>query len=246
MNTAGQVLTRAIWLATIVVLTGCATQQSVAPGPIGQAQTKLSEARSQQDPPEARIAQYFEAAEVAVREAESRSSDETAQPQAEQIYNDTSAEVTVLLQQADGVFTVLQKKVRHESSIYKGAQMPHMLRLTWTGIAMHPGNLPGYPASAGCVRLPVDFAAKLFSVTGIGTTVIIADNKSAASHTFRPGSGGSGDRLILKALFGKEETGHHPRKHKGRTTGLLLATGRPFPVATSVRQWGAMLDLPIG
>ena len=86
-----------------------------------------------------------------------------------------------------GVFTVLQKKVRHESSIYKGAQMPHMQRLTWTGIAMHAGYLPGYPASAGCVRLPVDFAEKLYSVTGIGTTVIIADNKSAPSHTLRPG-----------------------------------------------------------
>jgi lipoprotein-anchoring transpeptidase ErfK/SrfK len=67
-----------------------------------------------------------------------------------------------------GVFTVLQKKVRHESSIYKGAQMPHMQRLTWTGVAMHAGNLPGYPASAGCVRLPVDFAANLYSVTTMG------------------------------------------------------------------------------
>jgi L,D-transpeptidase catalytic domain len=86
-----------------------------------------------------------------------------------------------------GVFTVLQKKVSHTSSIYKGAQMPHMQRLTWTGIAMHAGHLPGYPASAGCVRLPIDFAAKLFSVTGVGTTVIIADNKSAPSHTVRPG-----------------------------------------------------------
>jgi lipoprotein-anchoring transpeptidase ErfK/SrfK len=62
-----------------------------------------------------------------------------------------------------GVFTVLQKKVRHESSIYKGAQMPHMRRLTWTGIAIHAGHLPGYPVSAGCVRLPVDFAAKLYA-----------------------------------------------------------------------------------
>ena len=86
-----------------------------------------------------------------------------------------------------GVFTVLQKKVSHTSSIYKGAQMPHMQRLTWSGIAMHAGHLPGYPASAGCVRLPIDFAAKLFSVTGIGTTVIIADNKSAPSRTVRPG-----------------------------------------------------------
>jgi hypothetical protein len=86
-----------------------------------------------------------------------------------------------------GVFTVLQKKVRHTSSIYKGAQMPHMQRLTWSGIALHAGHLPGYPASAGCVRMPIDFAATLYSVTGIGTTVIIADNKSAPDHTVRPG-----------------------------------------------------------
>jgi hypothetical protein len=86
-----------------------------------------------------------------------------------------------------GVFTVLQKKVQHESSIYKGAQMPHMQRLTWTGIALHAGNLPGYPASAGCVRLPVDFAAKLYTVTTLGTTVIIADNRSAPSHSTQPG-----------------------------------------------------------
>ena len=86
-----------------------------------------------------------------------------------------------------GVFTVLEKKVRHTSSIYEGAQMPHMQRLTWSGIAMHAGHLPGYPASAGCVRLPIDFAGKLFSVTGVGTTVIIADNKSAPTHTVRPG-----------------------------------------------------------
>src|SRR6267378_6707031 len=86
-----------------------------------------------------------------------------------------------------GMFTILQKKVRHESTIYKGAKMPHMQRLTWSGVALHAGYLPGYPASAGCVRMPVDFAAKLYSVTGLGTTVIIADHKSAPNHTVRPG-----------------------------------------------------------
>lgn len=86
-----------------------------------------------------------------------------------------------------GVFTVLQKKVDHESSIYKGAKMPHMQRLTWTGIALHAGQSPGYPASAGCVRLPVDFAAKLYPVTTIGTTVIIADNRSMPSYFTQPG-----------------------------------------------------------
>ena len=87
-----------------------------------------------------------------------------------------------------GVFTVLQKKVDHESSIYKGAKMPHMQRLSWSGIAMHAGNLPGYPASAGCVRLPADFAEKLYSVTKVGTTVIITDGKSAAGRTASVGA----------------------------------------------------------
>jgi L,D-transpeptidase catalytic domain len=86
-----------------------------------------------------------------------------------------------------GVFTVLQKKVDHTSTIYKGAKMPHMQRLTWTGIALHAGQLPGYPASAGCLRLPVDFAAKLYTATTLGTTVIIADNRSAPSHSTQPG-----------------------------------------------------------
>jgi hypothetical protein len=87
-----------------------------------------------------------------------------------------------------GVFTILQKKVDHESSIYKGAKMPNMQRLTWTGIAMHSGNLPGYPASHGCVRLPADFAEKLYSVTKVGTTVIITDGKSAPSISANTGS----------------------------------------------------------
>jgi len=86
-----------------------------------------------------------------------------------------------------GVFTVLEKNEKHTSSIYKGASMPYMQRLTWTGVAMHAGNLPGYPASHGCVRLPLDFAQKLYSVTGKGTTVIVTDGKKATETTSRPG-----------------------------------------------------------
>lgn len=86
-----------------------------------------------------------------------------------------------------GVFTILQKKVDHESSLYKGAKMPHMQRLTWDGIAMHAGQLPGYPASHGCVRLPVDFAEKLYSVTATGTTVIVTDQRNAPGQTAEPG-----------------------------------------------------------
>src|SRR5438552_1676877 len=64
-----------------------------------------------------------------------------------------------------GVFSILEKKQEHYSKKYNNAPMPNMQRLTWTGIAMHSGNLPGYPASHGCIRLPYDFSQLLFSET---------------------------------------------------------------------------------
>lgn len=73
-----------------------------------------------------------------------------------------------------GVFVILQKDRFHKSSTYDDAPMPNMNRLTWSGIALHAGNLPGYPASHGCVRLPMAFSADLFSITHLGTPVIIA------------------------------------------------------------------------
>jgi lipoprotein-anchoring transpeptidase ErfK/SrfK len=76
-----------------------------------------------------------------------------------------------------GVFTILEKKVSHRSKKYQNAPMPNMQRLTWSGIAMHSGQLPGYPASHGCVRMPYDFSKLLYSVTSNGGTVIIGDLK---------------------------------------------------------------------
>jgi len=73
-----------------------------------------------------------------------------------------------------GVFTILEKNVEHYSRTYDNAPMPYQQRLTWRGVAMHAGNLPGYPASHGCIRLPMEFAKKLFSVTSKGGTVVIA------------------------------------------------------------------------
>lgn len=102
-----------------------------------------------------------------------------------------------------GIFTILQKKVDHESSIYKGAKMPHMQKLTWDGIAMHAGKLPGYPASHGCVRLPEEFAEKLYSVTSNGTTVIVTDQKHAPGGTANPG-------MLLSGKTGKAATGQLP------------------------------------
>lgn len=86
-----------------------------------------------------------------------------------------------------GVFQILEKEKDHVSTIYKGAEMPWMERLTWEGIALHAGDLPGYPASHGCVRLPLEFSKLLFTVTTKGGTVIIADDTSAPRETVHPG-----------------------------------------------------------
>ncbi|MEN2786085.1 L,D-transpeptidase [Sphingomonas qilianensis] len=75
-----------------------------------------------------------------------------------------------------GVFTVLQKDADHISNLYKDAAMPFMQRLTWDGIAMHAGNLPGYPASHGCIRMPLAFAKLLFGLTKTGITVVITQD----------------------------------------------------------------------
>jgi L,D-transpeptidase catalytic domain len=72
-----------------------------------------------------------------------------------------------------GIFSVVQKKADHNSNLYEDGNMPFMQRITWTGIAMHGGVLPGHPASHGCVRLPVDFARRLFDLTDVGMRVII-------------------------------------------------------------------------
>ncbi|QJP13626.1 L,D-transpeptidase [Starkeya sp. ORNL1] len=86
-----------------------------------------------------------------------------------------------------GVFTILEKDKDHHSSIYNNAPMPNMNRLTWSGVALHAGNLPGYPASHGCVRLPMAFSQKLFGITRIGTPVIIADAATYPTAVIHPG-----------------------------------------------------------
>jgi hypothetical protein len=72
-----------------------------------------------------------------------------------------------------GEFTILQKREFHRSNLYSNAPMPFMQRLTWTGIALHAGTLPGYPASHGCIRFPREFARRLFEITQLGTAVAV-------------------------------------------------------------------------
>jgi len=81
-----------------------------------------------------------------------------------------------------GAFAILQKEVFHRSGTYDDAPMPYMQRLTDKGVAMHAGNLPGYSASHGCIRLPKDFAKLLYGITEIGTPVTIIDEEELAEQ----------------------------------------------------------------
>jgi L,D-transpeptidase catalytic domain len=85
-----------------------------------------------------------------------------------------------------GIFSVIQKEAEHYSNLYDDAYMPHMQRITWSGIALHGGPLPGYPASHGCVRMPFDFAARLFDDTRIGLRVIVAPTDVAPIEITHP------------------------------------------------------------
>jgi L,D-transpeptidase catalytic domain len=79
-----------------------------------------------------------------------------------------------------GVFSVIQKNRYHHSNIYSGAPMPFMQRITWSGVAMHAGVLPGYPASHGCIRLTHNFASELWGMTRMGVRVIVAPEDAQA------------------------------------------------------------------
>lgn len=111
-----------------------------------------------------------------------------------------------------GIFTILQKHVQHYSSKYDSAPMPYMERLTWQGVALHAGHLPGYPASHGCIRMPAGFAKLLFGSTKLGMTVVIADLPGAPRVAPAPSilSNGPADTLSTSAVMwdpGKSPSG---------------------------------------
>jgi L,D-transpeptidase-like protein len=85
-----------------------------------------------------------------------------------------------------GIFSVVQKKEDHRSNLYEDGEMPFMQRITWTGIALHAGNLPGHPASHGCVRLPMSFARQLFDLTELGLRVVIVREDMQPSPITHP------------------------------------------------------------
>ena len=85
-----------------------------------------------------------------------------------------------------GVFSIIQKHKMHRSNIYSGAPMPYMQRITWSGVAMHAGVLPGYPASHGCIRMPTAFAVKMWNWTRMGARVIITPGQITPARFSHP------------------------------------------------------------
>jgi len=117
-----------------------------------------------------------------------------------------------------GIFSIVQKKEFHQSNLYEDGDMPFMQRITWTGIALHAGTLPGHPASHGCIRLPMAFAERLFDITELGMRVVLVRDDMAPSD------------ISHAALF----------KSRPFRKGLALTPpqGRP-PSASGVRTAGA-------
>jgi len=127
-----------------------------------------------------------------------------------------------------GVFTILNKDVNHRSKNYNNAPMPYSERLTWDGIALHAGGLPGVPSSHGCVHLPTRFAQLLFGATEVGITVVIASDASApleVSHpTFlQPVAAKSGADDVAPRLAPGEESRWQPEKSPDGPVSIVVS-----------------------
>lgn len=123
-----------------------------------------------------------------------------------------------------GVFTILQKDARHRSSTYNNAPMPFQERLTWDGVALHAGGLPGYPESHGCIHLPLEFARLLFGETELGGTVIVAGQAG------RPAAGAGAGVLDPRAggaahvpLHAGEDFRWEPEKSPGGPLTVIIS-----------------------
>jgi len=120
-----------------------------------------------------------------------------------------------------GIFTVISKSRWHVSNIYSGAPMPYMQRITWSGVALHAGKLPGYPASHGCIRLPEHFATRLWALSKIGARVIIARDEVAPIAIANP-------RLPV------------PKKPENKPAGALVAAASAAAVGDGINEISAI------
>ena len=121
-----------------------------------------------------------------------------------------------------GVFTILQRDIHHHSSTYDEASMPYTERLTWSGVALHAGGLPGYPSSHGCIHLPLKFSADLFQITQLGTPVIVAGAAGQPASVLHPGMvlGQYAENELVQAVE-KERT--EPTDFTGEHTSIVVS-----------------------
>src|SRR5262249_39556134 len=145
-----------------------------------------------------------------------------------------------------GVFSIIEKDRYHHSNLYSNAPMPYMQRITWSGVALHEGVLPGYAASHGCIRMSHDFAQKLWPVTNLGARVIVAHNELAPVDFAHPklfvpkpkppdpaiaAAGGTDGRDVVGAIVMAQAT----LPENAATGGAPKAEPKPVPDATSDR-----------
>jgi len=133
-----------------------------------------------------------------------------------------------------GIFSVIQKEAEHYSNLYDDAFMPHMQRITWSGIALHGGPLPGYPASHGCVRMPFDFAERLFDATQLGLRVIVAPTDVAPVEIVHPvlalSNPGAGALAAIRTAEANEATRKADQAKLAAGTAFRLAAQAMAPV----------------
>jgi hypothetical protein len=118
-----------------------------------------------------------------------------------------------------GIFTIVQKKEMHSSNLYEDGEMPFMQRLTWTGIALHAGVLPGHPASHGCIRLPRAFAQQLFDLTDLGMRVLLVRDDMGPREIAHPA-------LFRSRPLGKELALALSRGDRSLTSSAASTAGR--------------------
>jgi lipoprotein-anchoring transpeptidase ErfK/SrfK len=139
-----------------------------------------------------------------------------------------------------GVFNVLQKELLHHSNLYSNAPMPHMQRITWSGVALHAGMVTGRPASHGCIRLPAAFATRLYGMTKVGARVIITRNEVAPTEFASP-------RLFTMQEMPPVPTAAAPGASEPPAAkagqGAALGTGAPDNAADRTRAAGQVASL---
>jgi len=128
-----------------------------------------------------------------------------------------------------GIYSVLEKKVEHYSNVYYDAAMPYMQRITWSGIALHAGILPGYPASGGCIRLPMGFAEQLYGRTRLGMRVIVVRDDIGPADIVHPAlfQPLAGDVAPVTAMLSSDKAGDGADKAPTGVVDAAVATGAP-------------------